>query len=109
MIQFFVASNIVVVHANPEYADMDNPRGNIYGERWFIVAENSKGRRWKHYTTFDSANNAERIRSRIEKDYESGIRLKDLYWTEIDPAYGSEEYISQNTELHRLHQERLAG
>jgi hypothetical protein len=45
---FYVDSEETVVGRDPEYADMDNPRGEIYAVRYFMVAATEAGRlyRW---------------------------------------------------------------
>jgi hypothetical protein len=44
---------------------------------------------------------AERVRQAGKVDFQ--------HWEEIDPAYGSEAYVSQGTEAKRVIAERLAG
>ena len=45
---FYVDSEETVIGRDPEYADMDNPRGEIYAVRYFMVAATEAGRlyRW---------------------------------------------------------------
>jgi hypothetical protein len=45
---FYVDSEEIVARRDPEYADMDNPRGEVYETRYFMVAADEAGHlyRW---------------------------------------------------------------
>lgn len=113
--QFLVVSDILVVGYNPEMADISNPRGEIHGEAFYVVAEAANGRRWAHDHSFittamngDSgcAARAEALRARIADAYGAGRRLDQNRWREIDPCYGSDAYIAQDIEFDRWSRER---
>lgn len=105
---YFVRTDIAVIDYNSEMADMSNPNGEIYGDADYIVAETPTGRRFAHQTTALTYPNG------TTKSTVSCARLEELahhlnstkpdldmdLWHEIDPAYGSEAYISQGTEQH---------
>lgn len=59
-----VASDLVVVGTNPEMADYSNPRGYVYGRRYFAVVSDSRFE-YTHFHLFDSADAAERLVDRI--------------------------------------------
>jgi hypothetical protein len=116
--QFLVVSDIVVVGSNPEMADISNPRGEIHGEAFYVVAEAPTGRRWAHDHSFVTtsmngdggcANRSEALRARIERAYAAGRKLDQRHWREIDPCYGSEAYVEQDVERHRWEREREEG
>jgi hypothetical protein len=113
--QFAVHSNIVVVGRNDEMADISNPRGEIHGETFFVVAEAASGRRWQHDHAFTTTSmngdggcgeRAERLRARIERAYASGRKLNPRHWREVDPAYGSDAYVAQDIDAQRCERER---
>ena len=45
---FSVASDIAVIGHDGEFADFDNPRGEIHAERFFMVASDSFGRQYRY-------------------------------------------------------------
>ncbi|MBM3596428.1 MAG: hypothetical protein FJX31_11880 [Alphaproteobacteria bacterium] len=105
----------MVVGSNPEMADMSNPRGEIHGEAFYVVAEAANGRRWQHQHSFITASmngdggcaaRAEKLRVRIADAYAAGRRLDTQHWVEIDPAYGSDAYVEQDVDAHRWARER---
>ena len=96
-------------------------------ELYYVVIENQKGRRFRHDRVFlgteqqideDGFNvyfpdlrhqaqaKAEYLAARVNARLAKDLRLNFSYWAEIDPAYGSEEYISQGTEFQRFMAER---
>ncbi len=97
--QFFARSDLAVVGYNSENADMSNPRGEIIGEIWYIVAEAPNGRRWRHNRSSEYRVAMER-HAELMADFSKGF-LNALNWIEIDPCYGSEAYESQGIEALR--------
>jgi hypothetical protein len=91
-LSFCTRSDLRVVGRNPEMADMDNPRGDIIREVFYVLAENMQGRRWAH--TFGSEDRArvERLVVRIRRAWRDGFPLNLELWNEVDPAYGSPAY-----------------
>jgi hypothetical protein len=77
-------SDYVVVGYDGEYADMDNPEGAVYAERFRIVAEDAKGYRRTWGGLYESPEAAEAA-------YVLLAPPVDL-WDEIQPCYGSEAY-----------------
>jgi hypothetical protein len=104
--EFVLSSYIARVGYNPEMADMSNPRGEIYAERWVVWAEKPCGRRWQHERSFAGQHEAQRLLDRIEAAHRGGRRLNLDHWVEIDPAYGSDAYVSQGIEGQRAAEER---
>ncbi len=107
--------------------------GPIIGSESFVVAWLRGGRRFRHDRTFvshintgefdddgypiymlthDQAQRAvNRLVERIQSSYdEQGfITLDDAHWSEMDPEYGSQAYITQGIEFERALNERQAG
>jgi hypothetical protein len=90
---FVVASEMVVVGTNPEFADFDNPRGEIIRERFFMVAEDSEGRQYR----FGNA------------ETEAGAEREFRYlapavseWPYFRCVYGSTAYIEDKCELDQM-------
>ena len=104
------------------YGDDGHP---YIAELYYVVIQYQDGRTFRHKSTFAGAvlrvdhedgeyfedvresalaeaeRLAERVRSKGAVDFQ--------YWDEVDPAYGSEAYVSQGTEAKRVQVERLAG
>jgi hypothetical protein len=105
------------------YGDDGHP---YIAELYYVVIQYQDGRTFRHQSSFAGAKRqvdeedgvvyfedvrasalteaeclAERVRSKGAVDLQ--------HWDEIDPAYGSEAYVSQGTEAKRVLAERLAG
>jgi hypothetical protein len=102
-------------------------------EQFYVVAENAAGRRFRHIALFngterlvceetgdacfpdrraEASAKAERLAARVNAVLVAGQGLDGLdatYWDEIDPAYGSDEYIGQGTESQRVFAEKAAA
>ena len=104
------------------YGDDGHP---FIAEAYFVEIQYEDGRRFRHERTFlgarriiddedgvvyfqdvrdQSQAQAEQLAERVRR---GGINFQ--YWEEMDPAYGSEAYINQHTELKRAHAERMEG
>jgi hypothetical protein len=108
----FVAADIVVMGRNPEMADITNPHGDIHGFSAYVVIEDNAGNRWAHNEKFvnrwedEAKGKAEILLLSIQVHVKRGGSVRLEYWTEIDPAYGSEAYAAQGTEQKRAQLER---
>jgi hypothetical protein len=102
-------------------------------EQYYVLVENEAGRRFRHIAIFngterivceetgdacfpdlreEASAKAERLATRVNAVLASGNGLEGLdpvYWDEVDPAYGSDEYVGQGTEAKRVFQEKLVG
>ena len=105
--------------------------GHAYiAEQFYVIIENAAGRRFRHTATFNGTEQlvcedtgdscfpdycataeakAERLASRVNAAFAAGKNVDWTYWGEIDPAYGSDEYISQGTEAQRCFAEKAAA
>ena len=102
-------------------------------EQYYVVVENEAGRRFRHIALFNGTERlvceetgdacfpdlreaasakAERLAARVNAALVAGNGLDGLdatYWDEVDPAYGSDEYVSQGTEAQRAFADRAAA
>jgi hypothetical protein len=97
---FSTRSDLVIVGTNPEMADIDNPRGAIFGLLWYVVASNEYGDTRELCVVSSTASSdtkatAEALATRL------GARLLNLrklpvgfaLWPEGRPVYGSDAYV----------------
>ena len=99
-------------------------------EQYYVVIENEAGRRFRHIAIFngterlvceetgdpcfpdlreEASAKAERLAARVNAALEAGVALDSACWEEVDPAYGSDEYVDQGTEAQRLFAEKAAA
>jgi hypothetical protein len=99
-------------------------------EQFYVVIENEAGRRFRHQAIFkgteqviceetgescfsdlrhEASAKADRLAARVNAALKSGQFLSSNYWEEVDPAYGSDEYVYQGTEVKRLFAEKAAA
>lgn len=99
-------------------------------EQYYVVIENEAGRRFRHQVTFngteqviceesgdayfpdmrqEASAKANRLAARVNAALQSGKFLSPTFWYEIDPVYGSDEYVYQGTEAKRLFAEKAAA
>lgn len=99
-------------------------------DQYYVIIENAAGRRFRHTATFngteqviceetgdacfpdlreEASAKAERLAARVNAALAAGKDVDWTYWGEIDPAYGSDEYISQGTEAQRCFAEKAAA
>ena len=99
-------------------------------EQFYVVIENAAGRRFRHTATFngteqvvceetgnacfpdlreEASAKAERLAARVNSAFAAGKDVDWTYWGETDPAYGSDEFISQGTEAQRCFADKAAA
>jgi hypothetical protein len=103
----------------------------FFAEQFYVVIENDAGKRFSHEATFkgaevicnedtdgetvfadvraEAARKAQALADRVNAAIQAGVELDDARWYEVDPAYGSAEFVSQGTEAKRAFQDRLAA
>jgi hypothetical protein len=112
---FFASSDIVVIDLNPEMADYDNPRGELYGYATYVIAEDEWGHRCRLYVETlprgygerRAMESADRMAKALIARLQSG-RLPVAFdrWEPITPAYGSHAYIEEGGEDDLIEWER---
>lgn len=97
-------TDIVVMGQDPEWADMDNPRGYIFGFASYVVAESIEGHRCRLYVASDYAerdplDKAEYLSKCLNERLNTLKKLPVNFseWQEYFPAYGSEAYSEEDT------------
>ena len=94
-------SDLVVTGENPEMADLDNPSGYEYGERFYVFAEFEDGSRFAHgYGFLNDPEGAERLATKI---IAKGVIDLDTHWHSTDARYGSEAWQRQDAMRHAEH------
>jgi hypothetical protein len=99
-------------------------------DQYYVLIENAAGRRFRHVATFngteqviceetgdacfpdlreEASAKAERLAARVNAAFAAGKDVDWTYWGEIDPAYGSDEFISQGTEAQRVFAEKAVA
>jgi hypothetical protein len=99
-------------------------------EQSYVMIENEAGRRFRHTAIFNGTQEvvceesgdsyfpdlrqeatakAERLAARVNAAFAAGKDVDWTYWGEVDPAYGSDEYVSQGTEAKRVFDEKAAA
>jgi hypothetical protein len=96
--------------------------------KFYVMVENEAGRRFRHTASFpsvqvkewdgenifvnigeESKDIADGLAKKVNAALQAGKKLDQNYWFEIDPAYGSDEYVAQGTEANRVFEERQAA
>ena len=119
----YVASDLY----NAGYACDGHP---FIADCYYVLVENEAGRRFRHNATFrgaesliceetgevnfadlreEASGKADRLAARVNAALQAGRALDSACWYEVDPAYGSDEYVSQGTEAQRFFAEQQAG
>jgi hypothetical protein len=114
-LSFFVSSDLYC-------AGYTEDGDQFAAERYYVMAETSEGRRFKHVKHFDgtnptfdeddegfghtvfpdlreeASNKATILLDQIESHMNSGGRLDRALWVEVNPRYGSEAYQNATVE-----------
>jgi len=100
-VAFHAAADVVVLFCDPERADYVNRRGEVYGYRAYVIAEDAKGNRvslpvgaathFEQDALAPAVVLADRLQSRLDKLGLPPVRFAE--WRETRPAYGSDAYI----------------
>lgn len=114
---FAVESELAVVDRNPEYADLDNPNGDIIRERYFMTATDADGRIYR-YGWEETAEKAEMVFQYLAPAVEEwpmwrcvyGSRAYDLEGCETDWAIREmEEDLGPNWRAHAPERSLILG
>jgi len=95
-----------VLYQDPEYADVGNPRGNVYGIRYYVRVTLEDGTRYLHFKGFNEADLDNAVTLQVAVSKRRVIDLK--HWVEVDPAYGSKAYEIADEEREYQFQSSLA-
>jgi hypothetical protein len=110
--RFYGNTEVVVIGHDPEMADMDNPRGEIYGYAGYIYAADHRGSRVRSYFSTqhcekDLMDKMDKTAAALTARLASG-KLPVLFsqWEHYRPEYGSEAYQQDGGEEELLEWER---
>lgn len=103
---FQIREDIVVVGHNGEMADYDNPRGEIYGRSYYVVAtanhqdnrSHDDGLQWANAESFRDPAAANAYLERLLEYVNHGGQLDEEFWREIEPCYGTQAWLDWNAE-----------
>ena len=112
---------------NAGYACDGHP---FIAECFYVLMEDATGRRFRHNAIFngtkqvvceetgdacfpdlreEASAKADRLAARVNAALAAGAKLDADLWEEVDPAYGSDAYVDQGTELKRVFAEKAVG
>jgi len=92
--QLSIRPEQVIVRQDPEFADVGNPNGAIWGDVFYIVAVENKGDRMIYTSAdFETMEAAEKYLA----DMDPASPDVDPDWQYIDPVYGSEAYVQEES------------
>lgn len=112
---------------NAGYACDGHP---FIAECFYVLIEDAAGRRFRHNAIFngtervvceetgdscfpdlrqEASAKADRLAARVNAALAAGNKLDAAFWDEVDPAYGSDAYVDQGTELKRVFAEKAAA
>ncbi len=110
MLSFFVHSDLYAAGRTEDGED-------FVAKCYYVVAENERGRRWRHQDTFrgvivrhteegpafvdnstEAFGHAQRIVETCQRPRVVAIPV-ETQWIEIDPAYGSEAYTAAEADI----------
>lgn len=99
--EFFAATDLVVLDSDPEFADLDNPRGERVGYAAYVYAQDASGYRRRlyigsNYMESQVLEPAQRQARALQARRAQG-RLPVAFdrWEEARPAYGSPAYEAE--------------
>ena len=99
MAKLSIANDLKIDGYNSEFADIDNPRGTVYKEVFWVQATLEDGTRYDHFFITDDCKKIDFLCTRIKKALEGGLSLNldnNKVWAMGTPVYGSEAYqVSQ--------------
>ena len=91
-----VRSDLIWLGSDPEMADYDNPRGEIYCVRYYVEIITSmcpyEGVRFRHFYGFEDQADAERLAGRVLAAILDDRLPNPKHWSFFGYAYGSEAY-----------------
>jgi hypothetical protein len=78
---------------------------------FYVTAHNQDGRRFEYHGSLDTATReaAEATAARIQdwaRTHAEWTPINNRHWSEVDPVYGSHEYVKQGTEQQWAARER---
>lgn len=95
-----------ILDYDPEFADMGNPDGAVYGKRYFVEVTTEDGARFVHQTNFTSFEDAAKLADRVRLAGE----INPEKWSEAFPVFGSLKWEAEEAERwFNLQAARMSG
>lgn len=101
--EFHAQADIVVIGTNPEAADYDNPRGEIFAMASYVVATDATGKRVALHVVTDVSEAvalapARKLAAALTARFEKLGKLPVAFasWGYTYPAYGSDAWHEEN-------------
>ena len=101
MAELFAGGRLVVLWSNPENAEPCNPEGNTYGEKYYVVCEESDGSRMGHCKDFDTVEEAEKLARKEER-----IKMRQLIKEARDAGEDLESLASSTLYSEKSHSKK---
>lgn len=100
--QLSIIRDQVVIRRDPEYADMGNPRGDIYDDRFFIEASD-ENEVYAYREMFEDEARAETVLSVLQFQHnQDRLDPRDSdEWRFLRHRYGSEGWLEEEATLCR--------
>ena len=102
---FGAESNMARIGRDPEYADMDNPQGYIFGEVWSVAARSPQGEVYYYNGEVRDEAHAHLLAKIFSAQQNRGVVIDMSKWVFHRYAYGSQAYIENEAEI--VSQERF--
>lgn len=90
-----IANDLKLDGRNPEFADINNPNGNVYKELFWITVTLNDGTRYDHYFITDNIKEIDALLTRMKIFIEGSDKLdleNSKVWALGTPVYGSKAY-----------------
>lgn len=87
-----IVKDAIWAGVNSEMADMDNPRGDFYEDRFMVEVVTASGRRFRHQQTFETPPTTLLGKVRSAKSIDSAL------WVETHEVYGSNAWQDADQE-----------
>jgi hypothetical protein len=112
---FFAATDLVVIGSNPEFADVSNPHGDLFGSTAYVVAEDAEGNRVRLVLKTSPWESevlpaAERMAAALNARLANGkLPVGFDSWVPTRPAYGSDAYVDYGAADDIMFESELEG
>ncbi len=103
-----IARELRVVGQDSEYADIDNPNGDIIREVYFVTATTPEGRIYHHFFESQGLEVVDRIATRIKTHLMNTPNWEPIpgRWSHARNVYGSAAYVADGSEAQLAAYER---
>jgi len=95
-----ITSEMRVVGQDSEFADIDNPNGDIIREVYFVTATTTEGRIYQHFYWSQEREAINLLANKIKATIMHNPEWKPIEgrWTHVQNVYGSPAYVEDGSE-----------